>query len=115
VACAGFFKKHAKSPSTSALKDALGLLEGRALYDGKEREVFVRMARRGDAIYLDLGNPKWEVVKITADGWTVERKSSVRFRERTGTGPHSYSSLVGTFQFGSPFPVLVMQGARRVL
>ena len=44
------------APSSQALNDALGVLEGLALYDGPEHPVFTRIARIGDALYIDLGD-----------------------------------------------------------
>lgn len=77
------FQQH-KIPGTQALKDAVVLLEGRAMFDGPEREVHVRVAGAGNHIYLDLGNDAWQVVEITADGWEIITNPPVRFRRSDG-------------------------------
>jgi hypothetical protein len=73
-----------KAPGSQAIQDALGVLEGMALYDGDERSVFVRLAEHDDAIYLDLGDETWQVVAITPTGWRVMSDPSVRFRRPSG-------------------------------
>jgi len=63
-----------------AVQDAITVLEGRALYDGPESAVFLRVAQQDGALYLDLANDRWELVKITADRWEVTTNRHVRFR-----------------------------------
>ncbi len=75
-----------------ALQDALGVLEGRALYDGEECPVAVRLAEAGGAVYLDLADPTWRVVRVAPDepgGWRVlapdeATAAPVRFRRPRG-------------------------------
>ena len=52
-----------------------------ALYDGREVDVGIRVAKFENTIYVDLGNSKWQQVEITTDGWRIiELKDSpVRF------------------------------------
>jgi hypothetical protein len=73
-----------KAPGSQAIQDALGVLEGMALYDGDERPVFVRLAEHGGAIYLDLGDETWQVVEITPTGWQIISDPPVRFRRPPG-------------------------------
>jgi hypothetical protein len=131
-----YFLQNRAAPSSSAMADALGVLEGKALYEGPEHEVFTRIARVGDAIYLDLANANWQAVKITAEGWTVVDRPSVRFRRPRGMmelpEPCEGGSfdelwefvnvqkktdriilaswLLGAFQYGEPFSALVLVG-----
>jgi hypothetical protein len=69
-----------KPPGAQALQDALGVLEGKALFDGAERPVHVRIAEHEGNIYLDLCNDAWQVVEITPDGWRVIPDPPVVFR-----------------------------------
>jgi hypothetical protein len=66
-----YLRTHQVSPK-NALNDALCLLSARANYDqnSPQIELFVRVAHQDNAFYYDLcdGN----VVKITAEGWSVE-------------------------------------------
>jgi hypothetical protein len=130
-----FYSSESKAPSSHAMQDAIGVLEGQARYRGPEHEVHIRIARLGAALYLDLGDKDWSVVKITSKGWKIIPKSKVRFRRPRGLQllpqPRSGGSidelwrfvnvrkkhrpavlawLLGAFQFGVPFFVLVLQG-----
>jgi hypothetical protein len=82
----GYIDQYERPPGAQALQDALGLLEARAQFDGTQREVFVRVAGREGAIYVDLANERWEVVEITAGGWRVlpGERAAVRFRRPRG-------------------------------
>ena len=54
-------------------KEIKGVLDASACHDGSCHTTAIRLAKMGDAIYLDLANENWQVVRITADGWTVIR------------------------------------------
>jgi hypothetical protein len=79
-----FFQAYEKVPASQAVADALNVLEGRGIYEGNRRPVFVRTAQLGDAIFLDLADPDWRVVQITADGWEVISSPPVKFRRPRG-------------------------------
>jgi hypothetical protein len=81
---ARYFEQFSKAPSSQAIQDALGVLEGIALYKGKQRKVFTRFARRKKAIYVDLGDKQWRAVKIAKNGWKVVRTALVKFRRTRG-------------------------------
>jgi hypothetical protein len=46
--------------------------------------VYVRVAGDGGDIYLDLGDPLWGAVRITATGWKIVADPPVRFRRPKG-------------------------------
>src|SRR5829696_6352880 len=81
-----YFERYDRPPGNQALQDALGLLEARALFDGPEREVYVRVAGHAANIYIDLANEDWQVVEITPAGWRVlsGEGAPVRFRRPRG-------------------------------
>ena len=81
-----FFERYDRPPGNQALQDALGLLEARADFDGPEREVYIRSAEHGGAIYIDLADEDWRVAEITATGWRVVdgEAAPVRFRRPRG-------------------------------
>jgi hypothetical protein len=60
------------------------VLEGKARFDGPTVPVYIRLARHSDAIYLDLCDERWRVVRIDAAGWKVLSDSPVRFRRIKG-------------------------------
>lgn len=75
-----------KTPRSSTIQDAITQLEGIARYDGPTHEVFIRLAKHDDKVYLDLCDGEWQVVEIGPDGWRVipGHKASVKFRRSTG-------------------------------
>ena len=84
-----FHLEYGRAAGGQALKDALDVLMGRALYEGPACPVYVRVAGDGNDIYLDLGDPLWQAVKITAmNGSSSKGRASSAFashRPRTGT------------------------------
>ena len=85
--CAMCFHDYGMVPSQKAVSEALNTLAGRALFASPEKKVHVRVAGNNDAIYLDLGNSSWEVVKITRDGWEIASYSPIPFFRVSGTLP----------------------------
>jgi hypothetical protein len=131
-----FHDQHHRVPTSQAMTDALGVLEGKAIYSGPQHSVFVRIARLEDVIYLDLGDKLWRAVRITASDWKVVRRPKVRFRRPHGLEelpiPETGGStkelrkfvnigsqrdwvlmvawLVDAFHPEGPFPILVLHG-----
>ena len=111
---------------------------GAAARDGREYEVFVRVAGAGDKVYLDLVNDAWTVVEIDATGWRVISNPPVRFVRPRGLRPLPEPKrstnfagirkleelvnlkgdrfklyvgwIVGCLRPGGPYPVLVLSG-----
>lgn len=73
-----------KVPGGGDLKDAIRVLIAHAKQSGVQHDVFIRVARLGDEIYVDLGRPEWDAVRITRDGWEVVSKPTVKFRRSRG-------------------------------
>jgi hypothetical protein len=82
-----FYGEQDKAPGTQALQDAITVLEGKALFDGREYRVSTRLAEYEGTIYLDLANGAWEAVEITASGWSVVARPPVKFRRMRGMLP----------------------------
>jgi hypothetical protein len=122
-------------PGQNNLADAVNTLAGKALYLGPEEQVHTRVAQHDGAVYLDLGNNSWEMVRVTADGWEVISQAPVKFvrssdmlalpRPADGgntdlLGPVlnlegdnlmlAVGWLVGAMHPKGPFPVLVLEG-----
>jgi hypothetical protein len=72
------------APSSEALRNAIAVLDARANFDGPVREVYSRVAAVGDKVYLDLGDPDWQVIEIDGEGWRVLNETPVRFRRHPG-------------------------------
>ena len=91
-----FYLMDDKPPSAQALTDALGALEAKAQFGGRVHDVHVRLAGVEGANYLDLANPKWEVVEVTARGWRLITDPPVKFRRAKGMLPLPDPAVAGT-------------------
>lgn len=79
-----FFAEHGKAPGSQAVQDALGVLEGKALFEGAERDVHVRIGHLDDKVYLDLVDERWRVVEVDSAGWRVIEQSPIPFKRPPG-------------------------------
>ena len=85
-----FYQESGKVPGSQALQDALTTLAGKARFEGATHPVHVRVAAHDGALYLDLGNERWEVVGIDPTlphGWAILDAPPVRFRRPRGMAP----------------------------
>ncbi len=125
-----------------ALGDAVSQLEALAIFEGREEEVYVRVAERGDKLYLDLCDEWWRAVEIGPDGWQMIEDVPVKFVRAKGMAPlrlpvrgeggldalrrllnlqgeegeHSFrlilAWLIQALRGRGPYPVLVLLGER---
>lgn len=130
-----FYRQEGKTPNAQAISDVIQTLAGKARFDSPQTEVFLRVAEKGGAIYVDLCDENWRVVEITKDGWQVLNQSPVKFRRTKGMlalpNPIRGGSLTrlkefinvcdadfvlvlawltSCFCFNKPYPVLVLHG-----
>jgi hypothetical protein len=80
-----FYRTQQKPPSSKAVDEALSVLEGKALYEGRERQVAIRVAGGSDlddAFFLDLGGDDWAVVEIAPFRWAIRSTPPVSVRLR---------------------------------
>ena len=130
-----FYQSEQNAMKTQALKEAINLIEAIARFEGGELPVFTRVAESDGNIYLDLGDPAWQVVEITPSGWSIVSHPPVRFRRGSGMlalpvpvhGGHIsdlrpfvnvkeddwvlfVSWLVAAFQPKGPYPILGIYG-----
>lgn len=82
-----FHEQEGKTPSGQAIQDALGVLEGEALFNSAEHPVFTRVAEHDGVVYLDLANTQWDAVAINSQGWCIVKNPPVRFRRTKGMLP----------------------------
>ena len=84
-----FYGREGRGLSAQECADALGLLEAKAIHDGDEHPVAVRVAHLPGRVMLDLGRPEWDVVDVTPDGWTIRPALDlpVRFKRPAGLLP----------------------------
>lgn len=86
-----FYEQEERTPGGQAVSDALNVLEGDAHFDGLEHRLWVRVAPdpigKG-TLWLDLGDPLWRAVQITASGWRVVTDPPILFRRYSLTDAH---------------------------
>jgi hypothetical protein len=84
--CGQFYREKGSALASEPLEQGLRTIEARALFDGPAIPVHQRVARGPDGeIYLDLANPGWQAVGITAAGWRVVDNPPVYFCRTRGT------------------------------
>lgn len=79
-----FYKRTKGVCNRNALGDAVTTIQGRAVFDGLELPVFMRVAPHGDNIIIDICDPAWRVIEVTPHGWQILGESPVDFI-RTGS------------------------------
>ena len=78
--CRQYYLTHKRTPGSQSVQDALGVLEGEAIFAGETHDAAVRVAEHDGRLYLDLCDDKWRSVEIDADGWRLMKRCPVRFR-----------------------------------
>jgi putative DNA primase/helicase len=73
------YQKDKSILKSQALTDLIATLKGVARYEGDTHPVFIRLAENDGNTYLDLGNEKWGVVEVTAEGWQIISDPPVKF------------------------------------
>lgn len=98
--CRQFFDRHSTTPSSHAIQDAISVIEGKAVFDGPERALFIRVADHGGRLYLDLSNDAWQAVEIDDDGWRIVPSEAcpVRFRRAKAMMPLPTPQSGGTIE-----------------
>ncbi len=110
-------------------------LAAEARFDGREYEVFNRVGRLHDNVFIDLGTSDWSVVKVEPGSWSVVTDSPVKFWRPASAqalpAPVSGGSIdplwnylnveeehrpivlawiLATLLRGGPYPLLALQG-----
>jgi hypothetical protein len=86
--CKAYYQSEGSVPNSESITNAINVLKANAEFDGNSKELYLRVAY-GDTkeetrttrttIFYDLTNKDWEAVKISSEGWTIE-KAPVIFR-----------------------------------
>lgn len=75
------------APASQATEDALRVIEGRAKHDGPEHPVFLRIGEHGGAVFIDLADAQWRVVRVTRGGWRVIDQPPIKFTRSPAMRP----------------------------
>ena len=82
-----YYRRASSAPPKQALEDTISVFTSRALFEGDEHPVFLRLAENNGKVYLDLGDEAWNAVEISAAGWRVIANPPVKFVRSRGMRP----------------------------
>jgi hypothetical protein len=82
-----YYQETGKSPGAQAIRATLDLLEAKALFDGEESPVNLRVANHRGKLYLDLCDRAWRAVEIDSEGWRIVDRPPPRFHRTRGSRP----------------------------
>ena len=69
-----YYLEYDGAPTADAMKQAIAVLETKALHEGEERKLDIRVAESKGIFYYDLGDDEWKVVKISPGKWKIRKK-----------------------------------------
>ena len=93
-----YYLRVAKAPGGQAINDALQVLGGNAIFQGKEYPVYQRIGDLGGRVYLDLCDDVWQAIEITATGWNPVAMAPIKFRRPDGMLPLAMPVKGGRFR-----------------
>jgi hypothetical protein len=82
-----FYRDTSESPGGRAIRAVLEIFEARALFDGPECRVHLRVAEQAGKLYLDLCDQAWRAVEIDIEGWRIVDRPTPKFRRSRGSQP----------------------------
>ncbi|MGO9606234.1 MAG: hypothetical protein ACLQAT_23050, partial [Candidatus Binataceae bacterium] len=82
-----YYRETGNSPGAQAIRATLELFEAKALFDGEESPINLRVANHRGKLYLDLCDRAWRAVEIDADGWRIVTRPPPRFHRTRGSQP----------------------------
>jgi hypothetical protein len=80
-----FYRDTGESPRTRSIRAVLEIFEARALFDGPECQVHLRVAQQEGKLYLDLCDEAWRAIEIDPDGWRIVDRPAPKFRRSRGS------------------------------
>jgi hypothetical protein len=92
-----------ESPGSRAIRAAAELFEARALFDGQECPVHLRVAEHGGRLYLDLCDRAWRAVEIDDEGWRLVERPPGKIRRTRGSQPLPEPERGGSLEELRPF------------
>lgn len=79
-----FFVEHQAVPPSQPIEETLSFLDGKALADGKICDPTVRIGKRNDAIFIDIGDDQHRAIEISKSGYCVVPHPEALFIRRQG-------------------------------
>jgi len=92
-----YYEQTDKSPNNEAIRQALNVIEAKAVFDGPEIKLNLRVAEHEGALWYDPANDAWQAVKITPDGWEVVDNPPILFQRFKNTAAQVIPQKGGSF------------------
>lgn len=134
-----YHKNFNKTVSNAALQNVISIYTGKARFEKAPLKVYTRIARDGEDVVIDMGDDDWRTIRITKQGYRVEKSSEVKFRRTDTMRPLpepedegclsdirsllnmsdanfvlAMSWLVGTINPSGPYPILLLKGIQGI-
>jgi hypothetical protein len=93
-----YHAQEGRTPSGTAVGDALDVLKAEAQFSGLIREAYTRPASHAGKLYLNLSNDTWDVVEVDAEGWRIVHDPPVCFIRVKGMLPLPRPEAGGTLR-----------------
>jgi hypothetical protein len=131
-----FLQEEGHTPTADALGQVVPALEAKAMFEGKERPVFLRCGHQEGRYYVDLCDGQGTVAEISETGWRLTNDPPIRFfrnksmaalpvpvdggsldalRQLLGFSESSWRLVVSWLVYSltplGPFPVLLLEGS----
>jgi hypothetical protein len=85
--CRRYYEATRGAPSRGAVEAVINTLDARARFAGQPRDVYTRVGRADDGLYVDLCDEAWQAVRIRPGGWEVIARPPIHFRRPHGMMP----------------------------
>ncbi|MGC2495929.1 hypothetical protein [Candidatus Binatus sp.] len=82
-----YYRNTGNSPGAQAIRTTQELFEAKALFDGEESIINLRVADHRGKLYLDLCDRAWRAVEVDAEGWRIVNRPPPRFHRTRGSRP----------------------------
>src|SRR5271169_4493455 len=82
-----YYRDTGASPGAQAIRATQELFEAKALFDGEESPINLRVANHQGKLYLDLCDRAWRAVEIDREGWRIVYRPPPRFHRTRGSQP----------------------------
>lgn len=76
-----------RAHGNDTLSAARNALQGKAKFDGETHQHFKRVAKDEQGYWIDLCDDQWRAILVTASGWKIYEKPSVRFTRTKAMRP----------------------------
>ena len=98
-----YFKETGSGCNSEAMQVAIETIAAKAQFEGEECAVHIRIANRGRASYIDIGDTDWRAIEITELGWKMVDEAPIRFVRTATTKALPVPQRGGSIELLRPF------------